>query len=709
MLCHKTIFQCMILFSVIFNLKIMNNLLDLKGVGPEIIIKLNRLGIDQPLDLLFHLPRSYQDRTQIHSIKTLVMGQEVMIEGEILNAKVIHARQRILICHIADNTGTMTCRFFHFHQQQYKQMTPGCKIRCFGEIRYGREGIEMTHPEYRIVHDGVTLPLSNRLTPIYPITEGLSQQRIRQCVEQVMESCDTLDLKELLPETTRHELQLPALLEAIRFIHQPPPTEKQQTLLDGIHPMQQRLAFEELLAHRLGLIQRRLQSQITPAFSLPTSQTLQAKLIQQLPFSLTSAQQRVVTEISKDLMKPQAMMRLLQGDVGSGKTLVAVMAILQTIEAGHQAAIMAPTEILAEQHFNNFSRWLDKLEIKTVWLASKLPTKTKQQAYEKIASGDAQVVVGTHALFQPDVNYHNLALVVIDEQHRFGVEQRLALQHKGEQAGYLPHQLIMTATPIPRTLAMTAYADLDLSTIDEMPPGRTPVKTILIANNRRADIIQRVNAQCLEGHQAYWVCPLIEESEILNCENAEKTFATLQAELSNLNIGLVHGRMTPKQKTEIMAQFKANTIHVLVATTVIEVGVDIPNASLMIIENAERLGLAQLHQLRGRVGRGSIESFCTLMYQNPLSQRARLRLQTIKQHNNGFKVAEQDLKIRGPGEVLGTKQTGDISFKIADIMRDQTLIPQVQKVADDIIAHRPELIDQLIDRWIGKKQEYALV
>lgn len=687
----------------------MKNLLELQGAGPKIVEKLAKLGIEQPVDLLFHLPRGYQDRTRIHLINGLRPGQEVMIEGEIVDAKVINARQRMLICTIADKTGVITCRFFHFRQQQYVQMRNGVKMRCFGEVRYGRNGFEMTHPEYRILQDDITPPLSDRLTPVYPITEGITQPRIRHFIEQGLANFDTSQLAELLPEPLRQPLKLPALLDAIRFIHQPPPTETPQALIDGLHPMQQRLAFEELLAHRLSLIKRRQQSQVTPALALTDKTTLQAQLTQILPFTLTHPQQRVIKEINQDLIKPQAMMRLLQGDVGSGKTLVAVMAILKAIESGQQAAIMAPTEILAEQHYHNFKRWLDQLNIRTVWLASKLSIATKRDTALQIASGEAQVIVGTHALFQADVHYHNLALVVIDEQHRFGVEQRQALQHKGKQSGYLPHQLIMTATPIPRTLAMTAYADLDLSIIDEMPAGRIPVETILAANTRRGEIIERVKAQCLSGRQAYWVCPLIEESETLNCENAEKTFEILQRELPELTIGLVHGRMKPQEKSQVMSQFKSNHIQVLVATTVIEVGVDVPNASLMIIENAERLGLAQLHQLRGRVGRGNAASFCVLMYQAPLSQRAKLRLQTIKEHHNGFKIAEQDLKIRGPGEVLGTKQTGDMSFKIADILRDQSLLASVQQASDQLLQSHTEYIEPLIARWIGKKQEYALV
>lgn len=688
----------------------MKSLLNMHGIGAEMVKKLNRLGIFQPIDLLFHLPRGYQDRTRVHPINTLVVGHEVMIEGQIIEAKVIRGRQRMLICQIGDDTATMTCRFFHFNQRQYHQMLPGETMRCFGEVRYGRDSVEMIHPEYRIVHDGITLPLSDRLTPIYPVTEGITPPRMRDFVTRALHEVDTTELRELLPASICEQLQFPALADAIQFIHQPPPDQTPQALLDGLHPMQQRLAFEELLAHRLSLIQRRLNACITPAFAAHKSATnLRQQLIEQLPFALTQAQQRVIEEITHDISQPQAMMRLLQGDVGSGKTLVAVMSILQIIESGYQAAIMAPTEILAEQHYFNFKVWLDALNIKTVWLASKLTKKIKRATYEAIATGDAQVIVGTHALFQPDVVYQNLALIIIDEQHRFGVEQRRALQQKGENAGHLPHQLVMTATPIPRTLAMTAYADLDISVIDEMPPGRMPIQSALINNKRRQEVIERLRAQCLPGRQAYWVCPLIEESETLNCENAEKMFTILQQALPELNIGLIHGRMKPQARSEIMAQFKQHEIDVLVATTVIEVGVDVANASLMIVENAERLGLAQLHQLRGRVGRGRFESFCVFMYQTPLSQRARLRLQTIKTTTNGFKIAEQDLQIRGPGEVLGTKQTGDMSFRIADIMRDQSLLPQIQQVSNQIVKHHPEWITPLINRWIGQNQAYVLV
>lgn len=699
---------------------ILNSLQDLNGAGPAMLDKLKQLGISKPIDLLFHLPRSYQDRTKLTPMNQLRVGQFVMLEGVILDVKVVRLRQSMLIVRIADETSIITCRFFHFRQQQINQMQVGDWMRCYGEIRYGREGFEITHPEYRVRSEQAeletALPLSDTLMPVYPITDGLSQKRIQSFIEQTFAHFDQFELTELLPQTICTRYDYPSLFDALKLIHYPPADIDWQVLFNGSHPAQQRLIFEELLAHRLSLLQKRQQAQQVPAFALrrdppvkPEDDMLCVKLRQNLPFAFTQAQERVITEISTDMEKPIAMMRLLQGDVGSGKTIVALMAILKAIEAGYQAAIMAPTEILAEQHFNHFKAYLDQLNINTVWLASKLKTSIKKEAYAQIQSGQAQVIVGTHALFQDGVNYHRLALVVIDEQHRFGVQQRQALQHKGKQAGHLPHQLIMTATPIPRTLAMTAYADLSLSIIDELPPGRTPIETKLVNNQRRDEVIAKIQTQCESGTQVYWVCPLIEESETLNCENAQATYEKLQQALPHLKIGLVHGRLKPDAKSAVMQDFLANQMQVLVATTVIEVGVNVPNASLMIIENAERLGLSQLHQLRGRVGRGHKQSYCLLMYQTPLSERARARLQTIKDYTDGFKIAEVDLQLRGPGEIIGTKQTGEVDFKLADLLRDQKLLPTVQQAADEIIEHHPAQIAPLITRWLGNKQQYALV
>jgi len=687
----------------------MNTLLSIKGVGEQLAAKLRKIGISQATDLLFHLPRSYQDRTRIVPIASVRIGDQVLVEGEIINTQIVPGKQRMLLCHIADKTGYLICRFFHFNRQQYQYLHAGGRLRCFGEIRAGRKSWEMIHPEYQQLGPGENPPIENTLTPVYPTTEGLAQTRMRKLIQQVLQSPILGQLPELLPENIRQQLKLPSLLEALRFVHHPPPDAPVHQLLSGAHPMQQRLAFEELLAHRLSLRLQRQKKRNIPAVPLQHGHHLCEQLKKQLPFPLTNAQQRVIAEIENDLTRPKAMMRLLQGDVGAGKTLVALMAILQCVEAGHQAAIMAPTEILAEQHFLNFTQWLEALNIPCAWLVSKLTAKEKRETLESIANGTARVVIGTHALFQGEVQFKQLALVVIDEQHRFGVEQRLALQQKGERDNCLPHQLIMTATPIPRTLAMTAYADLDISIIDELPPGRTPVKTVLIPDARRYDVIERVRNACRQGKQAYWVCTLIEESEALTCQAAEDTAKHLAQALPELNIALVHGRMKSDEKAAVMQAFKAGNVHLLVATTVIEVGVDVPNSSLMIIENPERLGLSQLHQLRGRVGRGSTESFCVLLYQNPLSLKAKSRLTTIRDTTDGFKIAEQDLKLRGPGEVLGTRQTGDMNFRIAHIIRDQQLLPLVQHAADTLLKNHPDLAQQLVRRWVGQAENYAFV
>jgi ATP-dependent DNA helicase RecG len=680
----------------------------LTGIGPQLAVHLAKLDVNTPLDLLFHLPKTYQDRTQIYPLSELRPGLQVLVEGEVIQREIVRGRSQMLICHIADHTGYLLLRFFHFHTNQLAQLQPGKRIRCFGEIRAGRRNFEMIHPEYRLLqNENETLP--HTLTPVYPSTEGLTQGRLRKAIQQALSLFTASSLPEYLPSAIASKLHLPTLYEAICFVHYPPADVDTSLLLKGSHPMQQRLAFEELLAHRLSLRQLRAEQHQRAAVQFLAKDALWQQLLNNLPFALTKAQQRVCAEIAEDLAKPAAMLRLLQGDVGAGKTLVAIFAALRAIESGYQAAVMAPTEILAEQHYLNFGRWLEPLGIKISYLSSKLSQKQKREALVNCQTGQAQLIVGTHALFQENVAFQRLALVIIDEQHRFGVEQRHALQQKGKTHDIEPHQLVMTATPIPRTLAMTAYADLDLSIIDELPPGRTPIKTVLISDQRREEVIERVQASCQVGKQAYWVCTLIEESEVLTCRAAEDTATQLQTELPHLNIGLVHGRMKPSEKSTVMSQFKAGEIHLLVATTVIEVGVDVPNASLMIIENPERLGLSQLHQLRGRVGRGSTESFCVLLYQSPLSQMAKSRLQIIRDSNDGFKIAEQDLELRGPGEVLGTRQTGDIGFRIASLIRDQALLSQVQRAADTILQQYPHCIQPLINRWIGKAQQYARV
>ncbi|MBY4678640.1 ATP-dependent DNA helicase RecG [Marinobacterium arenosum] len=681
---------------------------DLKGVGTALSLKLERLGIHKLQDLLFHLPMRYQDRTRIVPIGALRPGDECVVCGEVKAADVVQGRRRSLLCRIQDGTGTLTLRFFHFSAAQKNGLKPGSRIRCFGEARPGPAGLEMVHPEYRQQRDSGLEPVADTLTPIYPATEGLQQTRLRTLCQQALEELNGDNLAELLPQEMRDRWQLWSLADSLRYLHNPPVDADQHLLLEGMHPAQRRLAFEELLAHNLALQQIRHKTQQQGAPSLPPQHRLIPAFLEQLPFPLTGAQQRVSQEVARDLAQSYPMLRLVQGDVGSGKTVVAALAALQAVENGLQAAVMAPTEILAEQHFNNFSQWLEPLGLEVAWLAGKLKGKTRAAQLAKIADGSAKVVVGTHALFQDEVLFHDLGLVVVDEQHRFGVHQRLSLREKGRNGHLAPHQLIMTATPIPRTLTMSAYADLDCSIIDELPPGRTPVNTVVIADSRRDQVIGRVRSACAEGRQVYWVCTLIEESEALQCQAAEVTCETLREQLPELRIGLVHGRMKPAEKAAVMASFKAAELDLLVATTVIEVGVDVPNASVMIIENPERLGLAQLHQLRGRVGRGSVESFCVLMYQAPLSNQGRERLAVMRETTDGFKIAEKDLQLRGPGEVLGTRQTGMMQFRIADLQRDGDLLTRVRQLAGQMHGY-PQQSAQLVRRWLGQGEEYGNV
>ena len=684
-------------------------LCDLKGLGPSMKEKLTGLGIAVAEDFLFHLPRSYQDRTRVCPLNQLQLGRHVMIEGDILHVEVKYGRRRMLLVHIGDASGYVIARFFHFRMSQYQQLQHAERVRAFGEVRAGRQYFEMIHPEYQLIKTGEALPLENRLTPIYPITEGVTQNRLRGWIQFALEHLPETQLPELLPESIRQEFDLPTLSSAIHFVHFPPVDAPVNEILAGRHPMQQRLAFEELLAHRLSLRERRNERHQEPAIALKNTGTLCQALLKKLPFTLTNAQQRVSAEINTDLKKPHAMLRLLQGDVGSGKTLVAMLAALQTIEAGYQAALMAPTEVLAEQHYLQFYEWLTPLGVNVVFLANKVTGLNREATLNSINDGTAEIIIGTQALFQVKVNFQKLALMIVDEQHRFGVEQRRALQQKGLASGFTPHQLVMTATPIPRTLAMTAYADLDVSVIDELPPGRTPITTAVIANSRRDEVITRLRQSCQTGHQAYWVCTLIEDSEAIISEAAEDSASRLTAELSEFKVGLVHGRMKPKEKTAVMQAFQRGDIQVLVATTVIEVGVDVPNASLMSIENPERLGLSQLHQLRGRVGRGSVSSSCVLLYQSPLSLTAKERLQIIRETQDGFLIAEKDLELRGPGELLGTRQTGDMQFRIASLLRDQALLPAVQQASESILCRFPEHAQAIIARWVGKAKEYAQV
>ncbi|MEL4282778.1 MULTISPECIES: ATP-dependent DNA helicase RecG [Shewanella] len=679
---------------------------DLKGVAKRVAEKLAKLGITTVQDLLFHLPLRYEDRTQIYPIAALMPGNYGTIEAEIQSTQIIQGRKRMLVCNVRDNTGSMSLRFFNFSMAQRNAMQNGLMIRAYGEIRRGNHQAEIVHPEYKIVYPGEDIHLSDTLTPIYPTTEGLKQASWIKLTEQALELLEDGGLAELLPANLQPNSM--SLKQALQTLHRPHAGISQFDLELGQHPAQQRLVQEELLAHNLSMLRLRQRSNLDAAVTMHASGQLLNPFLASLPFKPTGAQQRVVAEIGKDLAQPHPMMRLVQGDVGSGKTLVAALAALQAIENGYQVAMMAPTELLAEQHAANFTAWFDPLGLKVGWLAGKLKGKARAQSLADIESGAAQMVIGTHAIFQQQVTFNKLALIIIDEQHRFGVHQRMGLREKGINQGFHPHQLIMTATPIPRTLAMTAYADLDTSIIDELPPGRTPVTTVAIPDSRRNEVLERVrNSVVTDKRQAYWVCTLIEESEVLECQAAEDTAEELRQALPELSIGLVHGRMKSVEKQKIMADFKAGTIHLLVATTVIEVGVDVPNSSLMIIENPERLGLAQLHQLRGRVGRGAVASHCVLLYKAPLSQTASQRLNVLRQSNDGFVIAQKDLEIRGPGEVLGTKQTGLAELKIADLVRDQALIPHIQKLASHVMSQAPESVDAIIHRWLGHRQQYV--
>jgi ATP-dependent DNA helicase RecG len=684
----------------------------LKGVGPKVREKLDALGIKTVQDLLFHLPLRYQDRTRITPIGAMQLSTDVVIEGKVLVADVVFGRRRSLVCRIQDGSGTTTLRFFHFSAAQKAQLTPGARLRCFGEPRRGSGGLEFYHPEYRVLGGDEPVAVEERLTPIYPSTDGFAQTSWRKLCDQALQYLEHHPVSEWLPtKSLPYALNNSqwTLAEALRYLHHPPTDASISQLQEGLHPSQRRLAFEELLAHNLALQELRRETQRGggPALDGPT--TLQRGFLKGLGFTLTGAQQRVAKEIAKDLRSHTPMLRLVQGDVGSGKTAVAALAALRAVASGYQVAIMAPTEILAEQHYQSFSQWFEPLGLNVAWLTGKLKGKARQLQSDAIADHSAHVAVGTHALFQNDVEFARLGLVIIDEQHRFGVHQRLALKQKAAAQVGQPHQLIMTATPIPRTLAMTAYADLDTSVIDELPPGRSPVNTVVLANDRRGDVMERLRGVCASGQQAYWVCTLIEESDKLQAQAAEASWELLKETLPELRIGLVHGRMKPKEKAAVMADFKAAELDLIVATTVIEVGVDVPNASLMIIENAERLGLAQLHQLRGRVGRGSQQSFCVLLYQTPLSRNGRERLAALRDSNDGFVIAEQDLALRGPGEVLGTRQTGLMSFKIADLQRDDDLLDAVREQAQHIIENHPNNVKPLIQRWLSGRSVYASV
>jgi len=622
----------------------------LPGIGPALATAFERLGLRSLQDLWFHLPLRYEDRTHLSAIRDLRAGDTAQVEGRVEAIESgFRYRPQLRIAVTDDSHQTLVLRFFHFNRAQINQLAVGARLRCFGEVRHGNHGLEMVHPEYRRVADDGAGVVEERLTPIYPTTEGLGQKRLAGAIRAALTRLPPDEALELIPPELRKVHKLSSLRDALLYVHTPPPDADLGALAMGMHPAQRRLVFEELLTHHLSLKRLRAQLRSHAAAALHGDGELRRRFRAALAFAPTRAQERVAAEIARDLGKPLPMLRLVQGDVGSGKTLVAAQAALVAIEAGRQAALMAPTELLAEQHFINFDRWLTPLGLRIAWLGGKTKGRARTAALASVA-GPAQLVIGTHALMQEGVAFRDLALVIIDEQHRFGVHQRLALRDKGRSGDSVPHQLVLTATPIPRTLAMTAYADLDVSVIDELPPGRTPVATVVLANTRRAEVVERIRTACAEGRQVYWVCTLIEESEVLQAQAAEATFAELTAALAGIRVGFVHGRLKPAEKQAAMQAFKAGETALLVATTVIEVGVDVPDASLMVIENAERLGLAQLHQLRGRVGRGSAKSSCVLLYQRPLSAPARQRLDVLRESNDGFRIAEKDLELRGPGK-----------------------------------------------------------
>ncbi len=680
------------------------DLIDLKGVGPVLVSKLQKLKVHNQYDLLFLLPIRYEDKTSLHKISALVAGEKALIQGFVVLTTVVYRGRRMLISQLSDDTGIITLRFFNFSKQQARRLAKNTVVRCFGQTRKTASGLEMIHPEYQIINPENPAPLEAGLTPIYPTTEGLQQGRLRKIVRAALEQqIDTIE--ELLPASIVKELGLVPLTESLREIHQP---SQKNIVNDHQSLARKRLIIEELLANQLALKRLKRHTKKEPAMAL-ANRLLKASLIKNLPFKLTKSQARVVEEIEMDLKKNQPMMRLLQGDVGSGKTIVAALAMLIAVGSKQQAALMAPTELLAEQHFNTVVSWFEPLGVSVALLKSKLSAKDRRTVLAGIANGTIDIIVGTHALFQPSVVYKNLALAVVDEQHRFGVEQRLSLMKKSSDRNTVPHQLIMTATPIPRTLAMTAYGDLDASIITELPKGRGNIKTIVVPEEKRSQVMDKISKECALGRQSYWVCPLIEESEELNFQAAESTYVFLQEKLKRLSIGLVHGKLSSVKKTKAMENFINGHTNILVATTVIEVGVDVANSSVMVIENAERLGLTQLHQLRGRVGRGRHESVCILLYKKPLSSVAKERLAVIRATNDGFLIAEKDLQLRGPGELLGTRQKGLIGLRIADIMRDAYLLPAINKLTVNIEQNHPDLIEKIVRRWVGDQLEYRNV
>ena len=682
-------------------------LTDLKGVGPSTLEKLGKLGLNSVYDLLFHMPLRYEDKTRITEMAELQPLQTAQIQGEVVKAYIIQGRKPILVCEISDGLGLVSLKFFNFFYSQRIKMKPGSLIRAYGEVRAGSRGLDMLHPEYQHLKNA-SEPLAKYLTPVYPKSDGLSQKLLRKLIAQVLERLSTgqVDVTDHVPVSHLQAHQLPALSEAIQAIHQPESGTSTELMLNWSHPAQHRMMLEEILVHLLNLKKLKADIQSAGATVLKVSQQQAQEFTERLSFTLTGAQDRVVAEIYHDLQLNKPMQRLLQGDVGSGKTVVAAAAIMAALNHGHQAALMAPTEILAEQHLKTLTEFFP--EKKLVFLSGSLNTADRRTALEQIAT-DANVIIGTHALFQEQVQYRSLALVVIDEQHRFGVQQRLALKQKGEASTNIPHTLIMTATPIPRTLAQTVYANLDVSVIDELPPNRKQINTLLLSNEKMVQLAERIKKACAGGEQAYWVCTLIEESEKLHAIAATERMQELMDWFPELNIGLVHGRLKSEEKHQVMQAFVENRIQLLVATTVIEVGVDVPNASLMVIDNAERLGLSQLHQLRGRVGRGNRQSHCVLMYQQPLSETAKIRLQTMRETNDGFAIARQDLKLRGPGEILGSRQTGAMAFRLINIERDHALINQAKGLAQELLETHPDACEQMVERWNQQQQDLAKI
>jgi len=686
----------------------------LTGIGAQTANRLQKLGLCTLQDLIFHLPLRYEDRTRVYPIGSLKPGMSVLISGTVEFLDVLPRGRKSLVCRISDGTGFINLRFFHFSASQHNALKPGTLISCFAEVRYGFAGLEMVHPEYKVIANPDACITESRLTPVYPLTEGLGQNVIRKAVKQALNLCSHEPelLTDWIPESILKQYRYPSLADAIQTLHAPDESVSIEALQNGSVPALKRLAFEELLTHFLILRTTRNKTKAwqAPSFSVGAEgKTAADHFIRSLPFKLTGAQQRVIAEIEADCRLQHPMMRLVQGDVGSGKTVVSAYAALLALTAGYQVAVMAPTELLAEQHMRNFSIWFEGFQTQVVFLTGQLKGNARKTVLQALEDGTAGIIIGTHALFQDSVRFHRLGLIIIDEQHRFGVHQRLALREKGQQNGIRPHQLVMTATPIPRTLAMLQYSDLDISIIDELPPGRKPIVTSVIPAERRADVIDRINGWVGKNKQVYWVCTLIEESEVLQCEAAEKTAETLTEALPKVRVALIHGRMKSAEKDVVMQAFKNHQIDLLVATTVIEVGVDVPNAGLMIIENPERLGLSQLHQLRGRVGRGNDDSYCLLMYQAPLSDTARHRLGVLRDSNDGFVIAEKDLELRGPGEVMGTRQTGQMHFKIADLARDAELLDTVQQIGDSFLTQSPQAIQPLCDRWLGASTEYSEV